>query len=102
MHRFQRWRTAISEARDANGVERIVRDFVDTLSPLMDAIPDECRHALTDPDRQSAAVTLLQRELAFRGSREVADLLHEIAHTFASASNRMSWLRAEMRAAAVD
>ena len=102
MHRFQRWRAAINEARDTQAVERVVRDYVATLNPVWNAMPEECRGALTDPDIQGAAVTLLRCELAYHGPSDVAELLHEVAHTFAAAATRLSWIRAELRASAAD
>jgi hypothetical protein len=48
-------------------------------------------------DLQSAAVTLLRAELEFQGNPRAAQFLHEIAHTFATASVRVSRFRAELR-----
>lgn len=42
-----------------------------------------------------AAVTLLQEELRYQGSPEVAEVLREIAHTFAEASTRLTRIRRE-------
>ena len=43
-----------------------------------------------DPDVQSAAITILHCELGYKGEPFVAEALHEIAHTFAAASLRIT------------
>jgi len=93
MHRFQRWRDVLQVAPNTATVGGIVDDYVATIAPLFDALPAECQRALTKPiDVQASAVTLLQAELSFNGPDEVRDALHEIAHTFAAASGRLTSL----------
>jgi hypothetical protein len=63
------------------------------LGPALEALPKECRDALQgDFDVQGAAVALLHAELRFKGSDEQHAVLHEIAHTFASAAVRVTLL----------
>ena len=93
MHRFQRWRDAIQSARDPAAVSKVMREYVDSLPPtVISVLPPDSRRALGDPDIQRAAVSILHCELAFKGDAEVADLLHEVAHTFAAASLRLARL----------
>jgi hypothetical protein len=97
VHRFYRWRDALNVAHTDQEVIALMREYVRSIDPdIAGQLPPECRRAL-DPlaDLQTAAVTLLHSELAFRGPRELAELLHEVAHTFAAASIRVSRLRTE-------
>jgi hypothetical protein len=102
MHRFRRWREALDAAHTQAAVEKVMLDYAATLKPVLPVLPDECRKAVEVEDLQSAAVTLLHCELAYRGSSEVADLLHEIAHTYAAASLRLSRIKAEPLAGKAD
>ena len=95
MHRFRRWREALDAAHTQAAVERVMADYAETLAPILQALPEVCSKAVQQEDLQSAAVTLLHCELAYRGSAESADLLHEIAHTYAAASLRLSRIKAE-------
>jgi hypothetical protein len=73
-----------------------MRDYVATLTPQsISLLPESCQQALHDPDVQAAAVTLLQCELAFKGSDELVAMLHEIAHTYAAASTRLTAIKRE-------
>ena len=96
MHRFQRWRDALQVAPNVNAVSKIMDDYADAVRPQLTVLPVHCQSALRTPvDVQSAAVTLLHAELDFRGSAETASLLHEVAHTFASASVRVTMLHSK-------
>jgi hypothetical protein len=93
MHRFQRWRDALQVAPNVTAVARIMNDYVDAIRPQLTVLPAHCQSALSAPvDVQSAAVTLLHAELDFRGPAETTSFLHEVAHTFASASVRVTML----------
>ena len=73
-----------------------MRDYVAAMDPLVrQVLPPECQAALADPDIQSAAMTILHAELRHAGSPEVGAFLHEVAHTCAAASIRLTKLRAE-------
>src|SRR5215468_915058 len=108
MYRFQRWRDALSIAPDAITVERLMRDYSASIAPeLVGTLPNDCQRALVSirdggSDVQTVAVTLLHVELSVRGDGEASKLLHELAHTFASASVRISRLRAEMPSRAAE
>ena len=94
MHRFLKWRDSISTTRDHASLIQLMADYVETIPAEQRArLPVACQHVLKHPsDVQGAAVTLLQTELTFQGDPEIATILHEIAHTFASASFRMGQL----------
>jgi hypothetical protein len=101
MHSFQRWRDAIQLAPDENTVVGVMRDYVSAFPPaVIEALPPGCRPAIAemDEDIQGAAVTLLRVELAYRGGPVGGRLLHEIAHTFAAASVRLSHIREQSNA----
>ena len=97
MHRFEKWRDALNIAPDEKAVKALMREYVEAIDPkLVELLPADCRQALDGrTDLQSAAVMVLHAELAFEGTEEVAQLLHEVAHTFAAASIRLSRLRTE-------
>jgi len=93
MHRFERWREIIQDASNVDAVVAAMRGYVDTVGPaVIGTLPAECQQALSRDDIQQAAVTLLQCELRFRGEPAIAELLHEIAQTFAVASTRVARL----------
>jgi len=81
-------------ARDFPSLIQLMADYVQSIPAEQRArLPASCQQVLKHPsDVQGAAVTLLQTELTFVGDAEVATLLHEIAHTFASASFRLGQL----------
>jgi hypothetical protein len=91
MHTFQRWREIILAARDMETLHKAMAEYVQTIPPsVIQMLPSDCHHALVQGDIQTAAVCLLQYELSFDGDATVARLLHEAAHTFASAATRMT------------
>ena len=81
-------------ARDFPSLVQLMADYVQAIPADERArLPASCQQVLKHPaDVQGAAVTLLQTELVFNGDPDVAALLHEIAHTFASASFRLGQL----------
>ena len=93
MHRFQMWREALLLAPDARTVNGLMRDYVQAIGPVLATLPAESRRLLEgDLDVQAIAVALLREELRFDGREEERHLLHEIAHTFASAAVRITLL----------
>lgn len=93
MHSYDRWREALRYAPSAAAVNGIVRDYVEALRPILGILPAECSAVLGgNVDIQHAAVTLLHAEMRFAGSHEERALLHEIAHTLASAAVRITML----------
>jgi hypothetical protein len=93
MDRFLEWREVLQLAPNLKAVNAIMQDYVKEFGPVLEALPKECRDALRgDIDVQAAAVALLQAELRFKGSDEQRAVLHEIAHTFASAAVRVTLL----------
>ena len=96
MHKFEQWREAIQAASDRHAVGRVMRQYVEAMPPAVVAmLPPECQKALSDWDVQSAAITFLHCELAYRGDLATAGVLHEIAHTYAAASTRIARLGGE-------
>jgi hypothetical protein len=97
MHRFQRWRQILQEAHTEEAIVSVMRDYVATLTPeVVSLFPENCQQALRDPDIQSAAVALLQCELSFKGPETITGVLHEIAHTYAAASTRLTAIKREV------
>ena len=93
MHTFERWRYNLQLAPNVKTVTSMMNEYLDAVGPVLAVLPPECQRALTPPiDVQAAAVTLLQAELRFKGSPETAAVLHEVAHTFASAAVRITSL----------
>ena len=96
MYRFQRWKDTLQIAPNEGTVVGVMRDYVAAIEPeVIATLPVECKRAMALSDIQSAAVTLLHAELMYRGTPEIGELLHEIAHTFAAASVRLSRLRGQ-------
>jgi hypothetical protein len=96
MHRFHKWRELLKAARGEQDVEHLMREYVAAIDPIVrQVLPPEVRTALDDSDIRSAAVTILHAELKHAGPPEVAGFLHEIAHTYAAASLRLTRLGAE-------
>ena len=96
MHKFEQWRDAIQAAADRQAVATVMGQYVEAMAPaVMAMLPPECQRALSDRDVQSAAITLLHCELAYRGDPATAEVLHEIAHTYAAASTRIARLGGE-------
>jgi hypothetical protein len=97
-HRFDTWRDQIQIARSAEDVSQVVNEYVAALKPVLTSLPEDCQRALTPPiNVQEAAVSILMCELRFSGSDEVRAILHEIAHTFAAASMRLTSLYGGLR-----
>ena len=96
MHRFLQWREVLQLAPNIKAVKAIMSDYVDSLKPIVGTLPKECQRAMLaeDLDVQATAVILLHEELRFQGTEEARGLLHEIAHTFASAAVRITLLYA--------
>ena len=93
MHRFFRWRDAMQAAPTPERVVGVIREYVKSLPPeVLALLPEECQRAVTETDVQAAAITILHCELAFHGEAFVAEVLHEIAHTYAAASMRIARL----------
>jgi len=96
MHRVERWREVIQGATDEQAVARLMREYVAAIpDALVAALPPECQRALVDNDIQGAAITILHCELSFMGEPALAQLLHEIAHAYASASMRIARVATE-------
>jgi hypothetical protein len=96
MHKFQKWRDALQIAPNEHTVTGVMRDYLAGIDPgALAKLPAECREALASDDIQSAAVALLHSELTYRGDPDLGEILHEVAHTFAVASVRISRLRGQ-------
>lgn len=95
MNQFQIWLDDLQRVHDDVVVRNVIGKFAASLEPVAMALPDDVRSVIVLGDVNEAAVTLLQAEITFSGSREVASLLHEIAHVYAAAAVRLSRIRAE-------
>ena len=96
MHRFSHWKVPLSEAQSVSEVTALMHNYLGTLGPeVIAALPPSCWDALTVDDLAGSAVVLVREELRYAGKPEIAEVLHEIAHTFVAASTRMASI--EMR-----
>ena len=95
MHRFERWRNALQVAHTEADVQNAMADYVRALGATIAALPSDAQTALMEQDIQSAAVTLLMVEMRHNGTDGVGELLHEIAHTYAAASVRLTKIKRE-------
>jgi hypothetical protein len=96
---FERTREPIQRAATVPEVERVVSAFVDSLLPSdLDALPQSCRQALRTDAIADAALVLIREELTFAGTPEARGFLHEVAHTFVAAANRIAQLNARSTA----
>ena len=104
MHRFEKWRDAISLAPDESSVVQVMRDYANAidLQSLELLVPDDCLKVLlyvgggaTD-NIEAAAQCLLDLELSHRDDPVVDGMLHELAHTFAAATARIRRLRTDV------
>ena len=93
MDRFEHWREVMQTAGDENALDQAVREYVAAIPPaLVSLLPPECQRALEERDIQRAAITLLHCELTYKGDAAVAELLHQVAQTYAAASQRIARL----------
>jgi hypothetical protein len=94
MHRFEQWRDALNTAPDVGTVAGIMESYRVAIDHFLTILPPECRRALSRSplEIQTAAITMLLAELSYRGSEEVEEVVHEVAHTFASAAVRVGAL----------
>lgn len=96
MDRFERWREVVQAAANEQAVEQAMREYSATVpDTLASLLPPDCQQALVDHDIQRAAITLLHSDLTYGGDPAVAGLLHEIAQTYALASQRIARLAKE-------
>ena len=87
------WREMLQLAPNMQAVDALMRDYVQSISQLLGALPEGCQRALTgELDIQAAAVELLHAELHFDGSEQAREFLHDVAHTFAAAAVRITLL----------
>lgn len=102
MHRFQRWEPVIEMAGDRARVATIVRDYVNSIMPSdLSRMPESCRSLLARhvDDIPGAAMTLARADHLFTGDADTAMVLHEIAHTFVAASERIAQIEQRQQAA---
>jgi hypothetical protein len=90
MEPLSRLRLAIRQAQSVPQVQSIVQEYLASIVPSdMSRLPADCVRAASVADIPGGAVYLIRAELVFRGEAEAANLLHEIAHIFAAASQRI-------------
>ena len=96
MHRFFRWRERLLTTKDEKEVRMLLADYLLSVDPVvLRQMPQPCKEALGSDNVQECAVALLHAEMAYQGSEEMRQLLHEVAHTFAAASVRLSKFKVE-------
>ena len=96
MHRYFRWRDRLQAAKDEAEVRAVMAEYLLTLDPeALKQMPHPCQEALGAGEVQNCAVALLHAEMMYEGPEEMRQLLHEVAHTYAAASVRLSKLRME-------
>lgn len=92
MHRFTRWQPLLSAAGTEEEIIRIINEYLATLQPdELALLPPSCRiPPISNPHEiGDAAVTLSHADLKISHEHPGANLLHEMAHTFAFAQNRL-------------
>jgi hypothetical protein len=91
MDRLRNCRELLQLAPDTKTVKAIMRDYIQSIAPLIGDLPPACKVAIEhEDDIQAVAVTLLHAELRFGEGDEGRAVLHEIAYTFASAAVRLT------------
>lgn len=93
MHQFNQWKAALQQAGTAEEVQAVMTEYVSQLAPgdKID-LPTACKTVLHDIDIPTGAVICVREELRFNGDPYTRDLLHEIAHTFVAAANRLAYI----------
>ena len=90
MHTFDRWKDALVAAQTVADVVRVMSEYIATLSQRdLTGLPAPCRDALRVDDIPGSALLCVREELHYRGDPAIAAMLHEIAHTFVAAANRI-------------
>ena len=71
-------------------VKRVMDDYIATLTEAeRGQLPPICNRALATDDVAGSALILIREEINYAGDPQVSALLHEVAHTFVAASNRI-------------
>jgi hypothetical protein len=98
MNRLDRWQPRIKNARSAQAIVAVMREYVSSWTPEQVAqLPADCRPS-ADLDVQAVsqwAVELTRCELKFAGDAAAAELLHDVKAVFVQASQRLAQLTAE-------
>jgi hypothetical protein len=95
MHAESQWKDHLLHAQTVGEVIRIMRDYLTAIAPdVWDALPSACQEALSVDDIPGSALILLREELQFRGNPSTGAMLHDLAHTFVTASNRIVAIQA--------
>jgi hypothetical protein len=93
---FLKWHELLQLAPNVKAVNANKRDNVHASAGSISTLPVECQKALAGEfEVQDAAVVLLREELRCDGSDPARAVLHEVAHTFASAAVRITLLHAK-------
>ena len=95
MHQFVHWKAALQGAHTADEVQQVMEEYAGRIAAGDKvSLPTACKAVLRDVDIALGAETLIREELRFKGDAATAELLHEIAHTFVAAANRIASLEA--------
>ena len=95
MHRFIKWRDALNATRTVAGVRSVMREYLDAIGKdVLSELPERFLRQIDVEDIPGCAIALIREELQFTGDQEAAAVLHEVAHTFVAASNRIAAIQA--------
>ena len=100
MHTFDRWRTAIHGAQDAQSVYTVLTDYLRCLpADEIRELPVTFCRALVEAQRDvhAASLALLQTELQQDADTRTGALMHEISLTFTAASVRLAQFEGRRR-----
>ena len=93
LHQFIHWRAALQAAATTAQVQELMEQYSSRIAPGDKmGLPAACKSVLRDVEIATGAATLIREELLYEGDAATADLLHEIAHTFVAAANRLALL----------
>ena len=94
VYRFSRWKERLQDANSVGEVKRILGEYIDAIPTAFRAgMPADCQSALNADDIAGSAVVLIREELNYSGQPDIAEMLHEVAHTFVAAQNRIVSIR---------
>ena len=95
MHRFIKWRDALNHASTVADVRAVILEYLDSVGrDVLAKLPQSFLAHIDPEDIPGSAVALIREELRFAGDQDDSAVLHEVAHTFVAASNRIASIQA--------
>ena len=98
MQRFRDWSRRIRTASTTAAVLEVIGNFLGSIPPTeLEQLSRELRVEITraPQDIQAVALDVLRDDLRFSGEANAAQVLHEVALTFAEASGRVAEIEGE-------